>query len=273
MAFCELLPIHIFFAGDNYDTGSSVPVLKTRGNEDRTDIAACTNRDRFGRVKPPSVDVTDTRPSGDSWAAGSHRSTATAQLSPPTRSHTGDACGFFPMSGERRFETGDQNLDYSQTYVARARSSSGQQSAGADDQRFFQTSQLLREHSVNDITLQRPYPVNDSPSLQCDNDYLVMYAIPPGYFAWRNTADGSWMIDYLFKTVMAYDMKKPQDFLKLLRKVSRRMSTRQTNTPSDPRMHEMKAVSVIEHKLVKDIVFKPKAVQSTWVREDITFLI
>lgn len=99
-----------------------------------------------------------------------------------------------------------------------------------------------------------------------------MYAIPPGHFAWRNTADGSWMLDYLHKTVMAYNMKKPTDFLKLLRKVSWRMSMRQTNTPSDPHMHEKKAISVIEHKLDKDIVFKPKAAMSGWMRADTSFL-
>ena len=245
-------------------------VLKTRRNEDRTDIAS-TTRDRFGRVKPPSVDVTDTRPSGDSWAAS--ESTAHAQLSPPIRSHPGDARTRSPTSEEPRFETSDQNLDYSRTYLSRAQSSSVQETSGADDQRFFQTSPLLRESNVNANSYQRPYPINESPSLQCDNDFLVMYAIPPGYFAWRNTSDGSWMIDYLYKTVMAYDMTKPTDFLKLLRKVTMRMCARQTNTPSDPRMHEMKAVSVIEHKLVKDIVFKPKAVQSAWLRQDTTFLI
>lgn len=254
--------------GEKFDTGSKVHVLKTTRNEDRTDVAK-TMRDRFGRVKPPSVDVTDTRPSGDSWAASGHRSTAHAQLSPPIRSQPGEARARSPTSADPCSETGD----HSQTYVSQAQISIGQSAAGADDQRFFQTSQLLRKSDVNENSNQRPYPINESPSLQCDNDFLVMYAIPPGYFAWRNTADGSWMIDYLYKTVMAYDMKKPTDFLKLLRKVTMRMSARQTNTPSDPGMHEMKAVSVIEHKLVKDIVFKPKAVQSAWLRQDTTFLI
>ena len=255
-----------FITGEKFDTGSEVHVLKTKRIEDRIDVAS-TKRDRFGRVKPPSVDVTDTRPSGDSWAGTAH-----VQRGPPIR-YSGEAHARSPVSVEPRFETSDQNLDHSRTYVSRAQIPTGMKTTGADDQRFFQTSQLLRESNLKENSYQRPYPINESPSLQCDNDFLVMYAIPPGYFAWRNTADGSWMIDYLYKTVMAYDMNKPVDFLKLLRKVTMRMSARQTNTPFDPRMDQMKAVSVIEHKLVKDIVFKPKAVQSTWLRQDTTFLI
>ena len=212
--------------------------------------------DRPGQKKQRSFDETDTKPSADSWAhLPSYRTTASAQLNQPSHSQPGNAG--MPYN-ERNL---GERACYSESHIARAWSSGGAENPS--------TSQSSRE---NNIPL-RPYPVNETPSLKCDNDFLVMYAIPPGFFAWRNTVDGSWMLDYLHKTIMSYDMKKPQDFLKLLRKVSRRMSQRQTNTPSDKRMHAMKAIPVIEHKLDKDIIFKPKAAISSWIRHDTTLLV
>ncbi len=126
------------------------------------------------------------------------------------------------------------------------------------------TVQHAPSDAVHKIYAPRPYPIVDTPSLKCDNDFLVMYAIPPGMFAWRNTSDGSWMIDYLHKVIMAYNMAaRPSNLLSLLTKVSAKMSQRETNTPSEPRWHQKKAVSVIEHKLTKDVIFTPKAAMPT----------
>ncbi|XP_053386794.1 caspase-3-like [Mercenaria mercenaria] len=98
----------------------------------------------------------------------------------------------------------------------------------------------------------------DTPCLKCDADMLVMYAIPPGMLAWRNTADGSWMIHYLYEILMAYDLKAPKSFLNILTKVSARMALRSTDTPSIPEIHEKKAIPVIEHMLTRDILFSLK---------------
>jgi hypothetical protein len=120
---------------------------------------------------------------------------------------------------------------------------------------------------VNKIYAPTPYAIVDTPSLKCDNDMLIMFAIPPGMFAWRNTSEGSWMIDYLHQVLMAYDMRRPKNFLNLMTKVSALMSRRTTNTPSAPGMHAKKAVSVIEHKLDKDILFRQKGPGSDWVKK------
>lgn len=111
----------------------------------------------------------------------------------------------------------------------------------------------------------RPF-VEGTPSLLCDNDMVVLYAIPPGMFAWRNTNDGSWMIDFLHQVLMAYDMQKPKSFLALLTKVSAMMSKRTTNVPAIPKLHAQTAVSVVEHKTTKDIIFYQKTQLSNWVR-------
>lgn len=95
----------------------------------------------------------------------------------------------------------------------------------------------------------------EAPSLQCDADMLIVYAVPPGMLAWRNSSDGSWMIHYLHEVLAEYDMKSPKNFLHVLTKVAAKMSRRTTDVPDFQEMHEKKAVPVIEHKLTKDIMF------------------
>ena len=104
----------------------------------------------------------------------------------------------------------------------------------------------------------KPYPIVNTPSLHCENDQLVFYAIPPGMFAWRNTVDGSWMISYLYQILCNHDFRRPLNLLSLLTKVSAQMSVRTTNVPANPRLHEKMAISVVEHKLTKDVLFTRK---------------
>lgn len=106
-----------------------------------------------------------------------------------------------------------------------------------------------------DSGVVEPLADTDAPSLKCDSDMLVMYAVPAGMLAWRNTSDGSWMVHYLHEVLMAYDRNNPRDFLHVLTKVAARMSRRTTDAPEIPDMHEKKAVPVIEHKLTRDILF------------------
>ncbi|XP_052765444.1 caspase-3-like [Mya arenaria] len=102
-----------------------------------------------------------------------------------------------------------------------------------------------------------PYPIIETPSLKCENDQLVFYAIPPGYFAWRSEGEGSWMIYYLHALVMAHSDKRKLNLISLLTRVTARMSVKSTNVPGETEMDKKKAVPVIEHKLMKDVVFSP----------------
>ncbi|KAL4239204.1 hypothetical protein ACF0H5_000021 [Mactra antiquata] len=120
--------------------------------------------------------------------------------------------------------------------------------------------------NIQKIYAPTPYGINETPSLSCDSDMLVMYAIPPGKFAWRNSNEGSWMIDYLYQVLMRHDLRNPKSFLSLLSRVNARMSHRSTYTPSNPETDGKTAISVIEHKLCKDIIFEQKVPLSTWLR-------
>lgn len=98
-------------------------------------------------------------------------------------------------------------------------------------------------------------PADETISLKCHRDMLVMFAIPPGMLAWRSTSDGSWLIHYIHEVLMAYDRNTPKNLLHLLTKVTARMSRRMTCAPLMKELHEKTAVPVIEHRLIKDICF------------------
>lgn len=245
--------------GEKLDHGGEVLVAFPR-NEDKT--CGVSNEGQQGRQMTETVDESDTRPDEDTWSTG------LSDFNPVTRSSS-------PRAGQgqsiysRSYEVSIQRRQQPSFYVPRI-----QQSTNAPSELFPQHRSQMHSASGrlgSKIYVPSPYAFDETHSLKCDNDMLVMFAIPPGMFAWRNTSEGSWMIDYLHQVLMAYDMRRPKNFLNLLTKVSALMSRRKTNTPSNPSMHAKTAVSVIEHKLVKDIVFQPKAPVSEWIKKSKTF--
>ncbi|XP_053380576.1 caspase-like [Mercenaria mercenaria] len=112
---------------------------------------------------------------------------------------------------------------------------------------------------MSDTKAEQDTWITTASSLKCYVDMLVMYAIPPGMFAWRNTDEGSWMIHYLHEVLLDEykGSKSPISFLAVLTGVSARMSRRTTNT-SKPEWNEKKAVPVIEHMLTRKILFSKK---------------
>ncbi|KAH3830186.1 hypothetical protein DPMN_103425 [Dreissena polymorpha] len=120
----------------------------------------------------------------------------------------------------------------------------------------FTPTKLVREPLGLSPQL-KPFPYVDTPSLKCENDQLVFYAIPPGMLAWRNTKEGSWMLYYLNNLIEKCDVRLPINMLKLLLKVNANMSLRSTDAPSDKNLNKKKAISVVEHKLTRDLIFPP----------------
>ncbi|KAL3875337.1 hypothetical protein ACJMK2_033295 [Sinanodonta woodiana] len=121
---------------------------------------------------------------------------------------------------------------------------------------------LCRAQMVDDMDAKGFEDISDERPLEyCNNDCLVMYAIPSGYFAWRSNMDGSWMLHYLWEEVKNYNFRKPCSFLKILTAVNRKMSNRETNVPLNIEKSGKKAIPVIIHQLDKDIVFQEKKPQ------------
>ncbi|XP_062575353.1 uncharacterized protein LOC134237268 [Saccostrea cucullata] len=92
-------------------------------------------------------------------------------------------------------------------------------------------------------------------SVPCHNDMLIMFASPPGMYAFRSKEDGSYMLRFLYEAVEKFygngKLKDNNtDFLEVLREITAVMSSRlfygkkkYTNVPCTI------------HKLSKDIIF------------------
>ncbi|XP_012944029.1 caspase-7 [Aplysia californica] len=100
----------------------------------------------------------------------------------------------------------------------------------------------------------REVPVSPTPLYK---DCLVMYATPPGYFAWRRST-GAWFVQSLC-TVLNSGMVHRMSLVNLLSRVCGLVAHNfQSQNPSRPSMHEKKAVPVVESMLVKDVIFTRK---------------
>ncbi|XP_045211959.2 uncharacterized protein LOC123563303 [Mercenaria mercenaria] len=247
--------------GEKLDHGGDVFVAYPR-SEDKTCSAS---NDETTRRMRESFDVSDTNWGQDSWAsdqtaAGQTTFTSSFQIPAAGQHH---ATG---QTASARSYHAQPSSSHTPSFMVPKVPREQHRSPQYRHQTLHAPSRL-----VNKIYAPTPYAIVETPSLKCDNDMLVMFAIPPGMFAWRNTSEGSWMIDYLHQVLMAYDMRRPKNFLNLMTKVSSLMSRRTTNTPSAPSMHAKKAVSVIEHKLDKDIFFQQKVPVSEWVKKSKTF--
>lgn len=101
--------------------------------------------------------------------------------------------------------------------------------------------------------------VEETLSLHCEIDQLVFFATPPGTSAWRNKAEGSWMISDLYSVMCTQDTTRPFDMLKMLTKAIAKTCQRSTQCRAGLAFRGKKAVPVIEHKLTRDVVIEPKS--------------
>ncbi|XP_046376844.2 caspase-3-like isoform X2 [Haliotis rufescens] len=96
---------------------------------------------------------------------------------------------------------------------------------------------------------QYVYTISPSPIYK---DFLLMYATPPGYFAWRNKTDGAWMIQSLTHVLLEEGITDVP-LMSLLTKVSRRVSRVKSNARGQ--MNNKKAVPCVMSMLTKDVYF------------------
>ncbi|XP_071108263.1 caspase-3-like [Haliotis cracherodii] len=96
---------------------------------------------------------------------------------------------------------------------------------------------------------QYVYTISPSPIYK---DFLLMYATPPGYFAWRNKTDGAWMIQSLTHVLQEKGITDIP-LLSLLTEVSQRVSRVKSNARGQ--MNNKKAVPCVMSMLTKDVFF------------------
>ncbi|XP_071108264.1 caspase-3-like [Haliotis cracherodii] len=104
-----------------------------------------------------------------------------------------------------------------------------------------------RDEAAARITLS-PSPVY--------RDFLIMYAAPPGFYAWRNELHGSWMVQS-FRAVMSATDVSDVSFTTLLTKVNREVSKREAKN-NQKGMNKKKAIPCIMSMLRKDVYFSTK---------------
>jgi hypothetical protein len=104
---------------------------------------------------------------------------------------------------------------------------------------------------LNDAEVDKPDVVQKIP---LEADFLYAYSTVPGYFAWRNSRNGSWFIQGLHRTLEKYGTSK-LDFVKLLTRVNRMVAYEFESNASQPHMNKKKQVPSIVSMLTKDLYF------------------
>lgn len=92
----------------------------------------------------------------------------------------------------------------------------------------------------------------DNLSVPVEADFIYAYSTVPGYYAWRNSTEGSWFIKSVVKVFgeNAYNM----EILQMLTKVNNLISTYKSRHPIAP---DKRQVSTTVSMLTKDLYFFP----------------
>ncbi|XP_067672622.1 caspase-3-like [Haliotis asinina] len=98
------------------------------------------------------------------------------------------------------------------------------------------------------------YTVSPAP---CFKDFCVVYATPPGFFAFRRPSEGSWFVKAFWDVVERVDPSHV-DFLHLVTQVIHQVAYTFQSSADDPRIDAKKQSGCIHSMLTKDIFFTPK---------------
>ncbi|KAK6187864.1 hypothetical protein SNE40_005797 [Patella caerulea] len=88
--------------------------------------------------------------------------------------------------------------------------------------------------------------------LPCRKDFLVMYATPPGFFAFRRPKQGSWFVIHLCQ-ILSQASSEKSNLCKLLRWVTKAVGHKIESSAADPTFDKKKQTPCIYSMLVKDI--------------------
>ncbi|XP_062857027.1 caspase-3b [Trichomycterus rosablanca] len=98
--------------------------------------------------------------------------------------------------------------------------------------------------------------VCDSESTQripVEADFLYAYSTAPGYYAWRNTANGSWFISALCDMLTKYG--RELELLQLMTRVNHKVAMEFQSSSTLPGFHGMKQIPCIVSMLTKELYF------------------
>ncbi|XP_067672896.1 caspase-3-like isoform X2 [Haliotis asinina] len=115
--------------------------------------------------------------------------------------------------------------------------------------------EIVEEHiDVVDALTEPVYTVTPPP---CFKDFCIVYATPPGHFAFRRPSEGSWFVKAFWDVVERVDPSRV-DFLRLVTQVIYQVAFSFQSSAVDPRIDAKKQSGCIYSMLTKDIYFTPK---------------
>ncbi|XP_067672898.1 caspase-3-like isoform X1 [Haliotis asinina] len=121
-------------------------------------------------------------------------------------------------------------------------------------ERLDQGVTVTDDMDVVDALTEPEYTISPAP---CFKDFCVVYATPPGFYAFRRPTSGSWFVTGLRDVIENTDLKK-YNFLQLMTKVINRVA-REFESHSPQRAIDGKKQSgCIYSMLTKDVYFSPK---------------
>ncbi|XP_046568765.1 caspase-7-like [Haliotis rubra] len=116
--------------------------------------------------------------------------------------------------------------------------------------------ELMRDFDEVDALpiLVPEYTVSPVP---CFKDFCIVYATPPGCFAFRRPSEGSWFVKAFWDVVEKVDLSRV-DFLRLATQVIHQVAFSFQSSADDPRIDAKKQSGCIYSMLTKDVYFTPK---------------
>ncbi|XP_046376829.2 caspase-3-like isoform X2 [Haliotis rufescens] len=107
---------------------------------------------------------------------------------------------------------------------------------------------------VVDAMTEPEYTISPPP---CFKDFCIVYATPPGHYAFRRPSEGSWFVKAFWDVVERVDPSRV-DFLRLVTLVIHQVAFSFQSSAVDPRIDGKKQSGCIYSMLTKDIYFTPK---------------
>ncbi|XP_059372752.1 caspase-3-like [Carassius carassius] len=84
-------------------------------------------------------------------------------------------------------------------------------------------------------------------------DFLYVYSTVPGYYSWRNNANGSWFISSLCEMLLKYG--KQLEIMQIMTRVNHKVALDFKSSCNDPKMTNKKQIPCIVSMLTKEVCF------------------
>ncbi|ESO89044.1 hypothetical protein LOTGIDRAFT_106792 [Lottia gigantea] len=110
-----------------------------------------------------------------------------------------------------------------------------------------QDSKGSRESETIEYKVQR---------IPTEADFLIAYSVVPGYFSWRNSANGSWFVQAISEVFRKYGQKL--DLMTLMTRVNKLVAYNFESNASKEYMTNKKQIPCITSMLTKDVYFRSK---------------